>query len=363
MSHRCAIIVMVAMLLAVSIGVGGSVAAHPAFQDETTLRVVTKSFPPFVIMQNGQLAGFSIELWDAIANQLGVSYEWIIVETVVDQLEAVQSGEADVAIAGITITEAREELVDFSFPYFDSGLQILVREEESSPLMNTVRAILSPALLQFLAVFFLLILVIAHVIWLVERHKPDFPDGYREGIAYALWWSTVTVIGYDDRTPRSGWGRLVAILWMFAGIFLIANLTATLSAGATVRELRSDIRGVSDLQGQQVATVEGTTSANFLRTNGIGFTGVTVIQEAYDLLLDGQVDAVVYDSPVLRYYVLNSRREDLDVVGPMLEIEKYGIALSEGSPYREPINRATLKLLEDGTYRQLYQRWFGSDTN
>ncbi len=49
------------------------------------------------------------------------------------------------------------------------------------------------------------------------------------------------------------------------------------------------------------------------------------------------------------------------VLPGILEHENYGIALPTGSPYREPINQAILAMNEDGTYRQLYDRWFGDD--
>jgi polar amino acid transport system substrate-binding protein len=340
----------------------GKTAATPSQQDNSPLIVATKPLPPFVIKEGDSFVGFSIELWDAIANELGLSYEFYEVQTVTDQLQAVQNGEADVAIAGITITEQREEVVDFTYPYFDSGLQIMVREQESSPLVNTLRAILSPGFIQYVFVFLLLIVVTAHIFWLFERRHPDFPRSYRAGITQVLWWTTVTVFSHDDKVPDTRSGRLIAVLWMFAGIFLIANLTATLSAGATVRQLRSDIRSIADLRRQRVATAAGTTSANFLQANGVPFIDVPVIDDAYDLLLNDRVDAVVYDAPVLQYYILTSGDSNLQLVGQTFETEKYGIALPTGSPYREPINRATLKLLEDGTYQQLYTRWFGADS-
>jgi ABC-type amino acid transport substrate-binding protein len=182
-----------------------------------------------------------------------------------------------------------------------------------------------------------------------------------KGMQRVLWWTTVTVIGYDDQPPATRLGRFVALLWMFAGIFLIANLTASLSAGATVRELRSSIHTLADLQGQRVVTVAGSTSASYLDRHGIAYTGLKTIDDAYDALMEGEADAVVYDAPVLRYYVAQSRNADLQIVGSTIETEKYGIALPTGSPYREPINRAILKLLEDGTYQQLYIAWFGAN--
>src|SRR5262249_8900958 len=199
----------------------------------------------------------------------------------------VKNGQADAAIAGITITDKREGQVDFTYPYFDSGLQIMVRMAPESPLVATVRAITSPPFIQYVVVFLVLIVGTAHIYWLVERRHPDFPRSYREGMGLLLWWSTLTVLGYDDRPPGTRAGRLVAIIWMFAGIFLVANLTAVLSASATVRQLRSDIRSISDLRGQRVATAAGTTSADYLQANGISFQGVAVIDDAYSLLLKG----------------------------------------------------------------------------
>jgi ABC-type amino acid transport substrate-binding protein len=323
------------------------------------LRVATKSFPPLVNIQGQSFTGFSIEFWDAVAAEIGVEYTFYEVATVGDQLMAVQNGDADAAIAGITITELREEVIDFSFPYFDAGLQIMVRQEESSPITNALRAIFSPDMLGFLGVFALLILIIAHGIWWLERHKnPGITQSYPLGIAQAIWWSTVTAMGYDDHSPRTFLGRVLALLWMFAAIFIIANLTATLSAAATVRELRSSIRGISDLGGQRVAAPIGTTAAQYLQNGGIAFSATVNIDDAIALLTAGQTDAVVYDAPVLRDYIRSTGRTDLGLVGGVFAPERYGIALPEGSPYRELINRAILRMQEDGTYGRLYDRWF-----
>jgi ABC-type amino acid transport substrate-binding protein len=48
-------------------------------------------------------------------------------------------------------------------------------------------------------------------------------------------------------------------------------------------------------------------------------------------------------------------------VGPLFERQSYAVALREGSTLREAVNRALLRLREDGTYTTIYQRWFGDD--
>ena len=102
--------------------------------------------------------------------------------------------------------------------------------------------------------------------------------------------------------------RVLAILWLFVGITLISNLTAAITAQNTVETLRNEIRGPADLSGKRVATVEGTTASRFLNRNNIPCVPVARIEDAYALLLNRSVDAVVYNSPVLQYYASHQGR-------------------------------------------------------
>ena len=69
-----------------------------------TIRVATMPLEPFVIVEDDRLTGFSVDLWNAVAEQLHVQYEWVKVESVEELLAAVRNGQADVGIAGISIT-------------------------------------------------------------------------------------------------------------------------------------------------------------------------------------------------------------------------------------------------------------------
>ena len=111
----------------------------------------------------------------------------------------------------------------------------------------------------------------------------------------------------------------------------------------------------------RVVTVAGTTSAQFLNNAGIGYTDVTLIEEAYELLRTEQVDAVVYDAPVLLNYIQNEGDDEFRTAGQPFGTDQYGIVLPEGSPYYETINHAILQLQEDGTYQHIYERWFGTN--
>jgi ABC-type amino acid transport substrate-binding protein len=345
-------------------GPGWVVAAGPPSQDEPPLRVVTKPIEPFVMGQEGQLTGFSIELWEEVARLDSIQYEFVLVETVEQQLEAVTSGQADVAIAAISMTPEREEVVDFSHPYFRSGLQIMTRSEPLGPVGAITAFFLSARFLFATLVLLLVLVVIGHLVWLLERnHNPDFHHNYWPGIWEGLWWSavTVTTVGYGDKTVKGCLGRLLGMFWMLAGIFILANFTAFVTAEVAVSQLATPINGPEDLPGKRVITVAGTTAADYLRAEGIPFRQVEVIDATYPLLRSGVVEAIVYDAPVLQYHALHEGEGELVLAGDRFTREDYAIAFPTDSPYRERVNRALLEMVRTGTYDTITRHWFGAE--
>ncbi len=307
------------------------------------------------------MTGFSIELWAAIAEQAELDYEIQQVDTITDLLDTLRDGEADLGIGGISITSERETTLDFSYPIFNSGLEIMVREGKSIALLNIFQILLTPALLQVLAGLAVIILIAAHVVWLVERSiNPEFPRSYIPGIWEGIWWATVTTVtvGYGDRTPRTTVGRLFAIILMFAGVALVAQFTAVVTTQFTLQQLRGDVGGLDDLYGKRVVTVSGSTASDYLQSIRMSAIRVENIDEAYQRLMNEQADAIIYDTPVLLYYAATEGRGQVHLIGDIFAREDYGIAFPHDSPYREMINQAILQVVENGTYQDLYDRWF-----
>lgn len=327
------------------------------------LVVGTKVFKPLVYRVNDELVGFSIDLLQALAEQLELEYELQVTESVGELLESVQNGEADIGIAGISITEAREVVVDFSHPYFDTGLQILVPKSTDHSLLAALRTLYVPLLTQVLGVLFLIVLIMAHCIWFAERKKntEQFPNSYIKGIWEGFWWASVTLttVGYGDKSPQGVVGRLLGLFWMFVGIVLISYFTAMVTTQLTVNRLEGGIRNPSDLAGRDVATVAGSTSEKFLETSFSRVHSFESFESAVASLETEQVDALVYDAPVLVHYAGHGGSGRFRVVGSVFEHQSYGIALRHESPLRESLNRALLRLQEDGSYEKLYEKWFG----
>lgn len=101
----------------------------PALAHETELRIGTDgAFTPFVFQKDGAPVGFDVDIWDAAAKIMGVRYRLQIVDFI-SLIPALQTHRLDGAFAGISITPERSKLVDFSAPYYQSGLSVLVRRD------------------------------------------------------------------------------------------------------------------------------------------------------------------------------------------------------------------------------------------
>lgn len=342
-----------------------SIAPLSAQNTSLPLRVATKTFAPFAFEENGEYVGFSIDLWKEIAKDLDLEYQLYGEKTIVDLLKSVSDDDTDVAIAGITITSEREKQIDFSYPFFESGLQVLVPIKKTSPLISFFRFLFSPILLSAITFLLIVIIISAHLIWLVERQKNPqmFPKEYLKGIGEACWWAVVTVVtvGYGDKTPLSLTGRVIATIWMFTGILLISYFTASVTSALTIQNLSTEIKEFKDLGGKQVATLKGTTAAKYLENRPIKVLEFNTFQDAIEAVKKEKADAIVYDFPVLLYYTKSEGFGKFQVVGKVFEQQSYGIALKTQSPYRESINQSILRLKENGTYQKLYEKWFGME--
>ena len=149
----------------------------------------------------------------------------------------------------------------------------------------------------------------------------------------------------------------VAGMWV-VGVVLVAQFTAMVTASLTVQQLESGIHGPGDLPCKTIATAPGSIAADYLTALHLPYVTITTAQEGYDRLLDGTVQAVVFDAPTLQYWQARLGSGELQVVGPLFRPVKYGIAVGRGSPLRKRINEALLAMYADGSYEDIYRKWF-----
>ena len=351
---RRALLPIAALVLAASTIEAGAAAEPPVV-------VAVSSFPPHVMETNGNLTGFDIEVWEEVADAIGVESEFRIMPFEA-LLRAVEEAEVGAALAGISVTHNRELNMDFSIPYINTGLRILTRVNPDPPLIRLIRSVSTLEVLGPLLYLLAFIILCAHVLYLAERGSTAISQHYFPGVFEAAWCilATITTVGYGDIAPVRWIGRFVSFLVMALGISLFGVAIAELSSGLMMEELRGDISGVEDLHGHPVATVAGTTSARVARRFESRVLEVDEVEAAYGLLTSGEVDAVLFDAAPLMRHAQQDGNRTVTVVGPLIERQAYAVAFPQGSPLRESVNRALLMLRENGVYHEIYRRWFGN---
>lgn len=332
-----------------------------------TLSVAVRYVPPFVFWRNNKVTGFSYDLWTELARETGAKTQFQVMATLPQVLDAVKQRQVDLAIYSISITAQRELDYDFSQPMFDSGLQVLVRADakvQASSLPAMMHSLASGPILNLLGLLALLILVPAHLIWLFERnhHQSEMvAKAYFPGIFKAIWWATCAAGGQQQGYLHSPFGKFISGLSVFVSVLFVAYFTAAITSAMTVNQLKGDIGGPGDLGGRRVAVVAASSAVGVVQTLGGKLTEFPGVSEALGALDAGQVDAVVYDAPVLLYHASHEGLGKVLAVGDMFHRENYGIMFPAGSPLRKPIDEALLKMHETGAYDALYKKWFATE--
>lgn len=270
---------------------------------EAPLRVGITEVPPFV-METGDdgWEGISIDLWEDVAGGMEREFEWVPM-SFNDLLAAVESGEIDVAVGALTMTADREDRFDFSHPFYQTGLSIAVPAVPEKSLLASLKALISWQFLSAVLALGAVLLGVGFVLWLFERRRnpEQFGGSAAEGIGASFWWAavTMTTVGYGDKAPVSLAGRLIGLVWMFAGLIMVASFTAAITSSLTVSNLRTGIQGASDLPGKLVATIPQTASQRYLEEERIRYQTYPDLTSAMESVVRGETDAIVYDRALM----------------------------------------------------------------
>jgi ABC-type amino acid transport substrate-binding protein len=326
------------------------------------LRVHVRNIEPFAFERGGRRMGFAVDLWEEICKAAGLRYEVQDAESAQAVVDALAAKTADVGLGALSITAQREQVMDFSYPFYHSGLDIVTRAQGSS-VFGTIRILFNARLLKTLGLLLGLVLVFSHILWIFERRVNDeeFPRPYRAGVFESLWWTLAVLItlGCENKSPRGVPGRLMAIIWMASGVLMVSLLTASFSSSLTVSTLAGKINGPGDLTGHEIATVRGSTTEQWLRARQIKVIAYPSVVEAMAAVSSEEADAAVYDEPILRYHLAKDPSTSLRLVGNIFEEQGYGFGLQLKSPYHKKINQVLLELVENKTVENLNRKWFG----
>ncbi|MEJ2691524.1 MAG: transporter substrate-binding domain-containing protein [Candidatus Thiodiazotropha sp.] len=330
-------------------------------QHTEPLLIATRLAPPFVIKTDSGWEGITIELLRIIAEEGEFDYR-LREMGLEEMLLQTSQGRVDAAAAALTLTAEREKRLDFSHPFYTSGLGVAVPRRVELTWLSALMGVGSVAFMQATGALLGVLALVGVLVWLVERRSnKQFPGAPLKGVGSGIWWSavTMTTVGYGDKAPQTLAGRILGLIWMFASVIIISSFTAAIATSLTVGQLDEAIRGVGDFHAKRVVTVKGSTSASFLDEKLVRYATVATVEDGLQRLAAGEADAVVYDLPILRYWVRERHAGELQVLPNHFLRQDYGIALPPGSPLRERFNRGILRIIQSNDWHRVIEGYLG----
>lgn len=326
---------------------------------QTELKIGTRQAPPFSMKSSeGEWTGISIDLLRELSRDLDFDYE--LVEVGLNEMVSdVADGKLDASIAAMTITGARESLIDFSHPFFRTGLGVAVSAHHSNGFSTLFAALMSKDILSSLGLLLGLLFVVGGLAWLAEHRKnpEEFEPKLLPGMFSGIWWAavTMTTVGYGDKTPVTFPGRILGMAWMFSALILTAVIIAQLSAGLTAASIQGTVSGIGDLAHVRVGSVSAASSEKNLRELGVRPKLYPSVEVGLSALAAGKIDAFVHDQAILNWS--SQSVPGIRMTNLQFAPQDYGIVLPSSHPRREVINLSLLSILDSDRWPLIVRQY------
>jgi ABC-type amino acid transport substrate-binding protein len=343
----------------------------PAAENETeAIRAGIHVSPPFTMVyeegwrrgngESGGYYGMAIELWKIVEKELGFRTVYVPYQTVDELLAALQRGTIDVALTNLTITHERAQKVKFTYPWYDAGQRIMVKTVKKNTFWEDFKR--NGQIPAYIALFGLFVLIAIVVTLIRRRIDPGFTRTWIEGLFCSLY--EVIVTSRSGRLQRDfGWvGYALCSVWMFFGIAAVAYLTSTITSSMTTASLtQTSINSPADLHGKLTGVLAGSASEDYLRGVGTFLSTFADIDEAGTALMEGRVEAVVADAPVVEYWTYTHPAAGVTPAGDLFRHEKYAFALNRHNDrLAERVSLELIYLHELGLIAELKAKFMGS---
>ncbi|XP_032294105.1 glutamate receptor ionotropic, kainate 2 isoform X2 [Drosophila virilis] len=366
-----------------------------------TLVVITILETPYVMMRYGKnytgnerFYGFCVDILETISHEVGFDY---ILDLVPDRKYGAKDPEtgqwngmvaqlmkyADLAVGSMTITYARESVIDFTKPFMNLGISILLKVPTTEP--TRLFSFMNPLAIEIWIYVLAAYLLVSLTIYLLAKLSPiewrsvhpcdvDHVTIINQfSISDSFWFTIGTLMQQgSDIYPRAASTRIISSVWGFFSLIIVASYTANLAAFLTVERMINPIENAEDLASQteiSYGTLESGSTMTFFRDSMIetykkmwrimdnkkpmAFT--STYEDGIRRVNQGNY-AFLMESTMLDYIV--QRDCNLTQIGGLLDTKGYGIATPKGSPWRDKISLAILELQEKGDIQMLYDKWW-----
>ncbi len=332
--------------------------------DRKPVRVGVHPFPPFVIKtEQGQFAGLCVDLWEDVAQSMDIEYEYVRYSDLPGMVRALDFEEIDIAINPMYVSSVRLNMFDVSQPFFISSVGVATTSVTRSQFQAFLQNFFSLDFLKIILLLFGVLLFFGTILWAVERRHNHFQfrPGLR-GLLDGLWWAavTMTTVGYGDKTPKTETGRTIAVVWMFTAVIIVSSFTATIASTLTVNTLAAKIDRLNDLTTvERLGTVGASSTKDFLVAHDISPSHeYKTPAAALRAVANGEVDALVYDRPVMRYLIDTDQVSgDVQLLPVTFNKQYRSFLMPRGSDLREQIDPLLVRRINQASWQDVLEKY------
>ncbi|XP_047020571.1 uncharacterized protein LOC124630651 [Helicoverpa zea] len=285
------------------------------------------------------------------------------------------SGAAHMSFAALSVSAARAEVIDYSQPYFFSGVSILAapNQRPDIPLL----AFLLPFSPELWIAIFTSLNVTAIAVAIYEWLSPFGlnPWGRQRSknfsISSALWvmWGLLCGHLVAFKAPKSWPNKFLINVWGGFSVIFVASYTANIAAliaGLFFHNAVDDYQGRSNWLSLRVGTARSSVSEYYVQRNNPQLAqqmrryALQDVEEGIQRLRNGTLDLLIADSPVLDYYRATDHGCKLQRIGdhPLAE-DAYAIGMAKGFPLKDSISAVIAKYSSNGYMDILTEKWYG----
>jgi ABC-type amino acid transport substrate-binding protein len=340
-------------------------AAAPACAEEKNrvVKVGLCATDPFVIdLGSGNYSGLACNVWEMVAARLGVKSEYVLYHSLGQFFEDVHIGKSDIVVGNLAVNHDRTKNLKFSFPWYDDGLRILVKNRGQSLSAWSILQQRGQIAVYIWIALLVVTLTIGQAL-LRRRKDADFPIGWLEGVSLSFYEVVRSAKSGTIQKNFLGWaGYIILTVWMLFGFGLLAYVTSTLTSAMTTAGMQrsGDINSLNDLPGKRVVVIAHSIGERYMRETGARLLLLETMEEAMDALMKDDADALVMDAAELEYWVHSRPKVDVEVVGNIFNPFKYAFAANKKHAHlMDLVSEEVIRLLGDGTVESLKDKYFG----
>ncbi|KAK8918561.1 Glutamate receptor 2.8 [Platanthera zijinensis] len=307
------------------------------------------------VMKDLPYAPFDFVLYQNKSGESNGTYDALVYQVYLQNYDAV--------VGDVTIVANRSLYVDFTLPYTESGVSMLVPVNDN--LQKGPWAFLDPLTTDLWAASGVFFIFTGFVVWLLEhRINKEFRGAPSEQLGTVLYFSFSTLVFAHREQVLSNLARMVVVVWLFVVLVLQSSYTASLTSMLTVEQLQPTVTDLNDLikNGDYVGYLSDSFIPSLLKRMNFNESKLIAYdspEEYHQAMANGTVAAIVDEIPYLRIF-LNRYCGKYTMVGPTYKTDGFGFVFPKNSPLVPVISRAILKLLESDKMVQFENNLYGN---